>query len=132
MNSERNSEVAKFIRAHLANSPYSVEEITLLLGFRGPDMVEGFLRGERKVPLDKVLPLAEALGCDRRQLFESVLKSWFDIEFLDAIKEIFACGSPSSTEQEWTRFLRELYGENIPELTPALRRRIRLFASLPS
>ncbi|MBB2836282.1 UNVERIFIED_ORG: hypothetical protein GGD51_006478 [Rhizobium esperanzae] len=132
MNSDRNSEVAKFIQAHLANSPYTVEEITLLLGFRGPDMVEGFLRGDRKVPLDKVQVLAEALGCDRRQLFESVLRSWFDIEFLDAIKEIFAGGSSSSTEQEWIRFLRELYGENIPELTPALRRRLRLFASVPS
>ncbi|MGO7398510.1 hypothetical protein [Rhizobium ruizarguesonis] len=132
MNSERNSEVAKFIQAHLANSPYTVEEITLLLGFRGPDMVEGFLRGDRKVPLNKVQVLAEALGCDRRQLFESVLRSWFDIEFLDAIKEIFAGGSSSSTEQEWIRFLRELYGENIPELTPALRRRLRLFASVPS
>ncbi|MGO6781234.1 hypothetical protein GR211_16665 [Rhizobium leguminosarum] len=132
MNSERNSEVAKFIQAHLENSPYTVEEITLLLGFRGPDMVEGFLRGDRKVPLDKVQVLAEALGCDRRQLFESVLRSWFGIEFLDAIKEIFAGGSSSSTEQEWIRFLRELYGENIPELTPALRRRLRLFASVPS
>ncbi|MGR9385171.1 hypothetical protein [Rhizobium leguminosarum] len=131
MNSERNSEVAKFIQAHLENSPYTVEEITLLLGFRGPDMVEGFLRGDRKVPLNKVQVLAEALGCDRRQLFESVLRSWFDIEFLDAIKEIFAGGSSSSTEQEWIRFLRELYGENIPELTPALRRRLRLFASVP-
>jgi hypothetical protein len=132
MNSERNSEVAKFIQAHLENSPYTVEEITLLLGFRGPDMVEGFLRGDRKVPLDKVQVLAEALGCDRRQLFESVLRSWFGIEFLDAIKEIFAGGSSSFTEQEWIRFLRELYGENIPELTPALRRRLRLFASVPS
>ncbi|OBY05061.1 hypothetical protein BAE36_22190 [Rhizobium leguminosarum bv. trifolii] len=130
MNSESNSEVAKFIQAHLEISPYTVEEITLLLGFRSPDMVEGFLRGERKVPLDKVLPLADALGCDKRQLFESVLRSWFDIEFLDAIKEIFAGGS--STEQEWISFLRELYGENIPELTPALRRRLRLFASVPS
>ncbi|MBY3211504.1 hypothetical protein [Rhizobium laguerreae] len=132
MNSERNSEVAKFMQAHLENSPYSMEEITLLLGFQSPDMVEGFLRGERKVPLDKVLPLADSLGCDKRQLFESVLRSWFDIEFLDAIKEIFAGGSSSSTEQEWIRFLRELYGENIPELTPALRRRLRLFVSVPS
>ncbi|MBB4255286.1 MULTISPECIES: hypothetical protein [Rhizobium] len=132
MKSERNSEVAKFIQAHLENSPYSVEEITLLLGFRSPDMVEGFLSGDRKVPLDKVLPLADALRCNKRQLFESVLRSWFDTEFLDTIKEVFAGGSSSSTEQEWIGFLRELYGENIPELTPASRRRLRLFARVPS
>ncbi|MBX4954756.1 hypothetical protein [Rhizobium lentis] len=132
MNSEGNSEVAKLIQAHLENSPYSMEEISLLLGFQSPDMVEGVVRGERKVPLDKVRPLAEALGCDKRQLFEPVLRSWFDIEFLDAIKEIFAGGSSSSTEQEWIRFLRELYRENVPELTPALRRRLRLFARVTS
>ncbi|MBY3025435.1 hypothetical protein [Rhizobium leguminosarum] len=131
MNSERNSEVAKLIQVHLQNSPYTLEEITLLLGFQSTDMVEGFLGGERKVPLDKVLPLANALGCNRRLLFALVLRSWFGAEFAGAIEEVFAGDSAAPAERGWLAFLREFYGDSVPELTPALRRRFRLLVSIP-
>lgn len=132
MSFENNLSVAEFIQAHLETCHYNVGEIALLLGFRGAEMVEGFVRGERKVPLDKVLPLAQALGCDKRRLFVLVLNSWFDAEFVKTLEEVFVGDSASSTEQGWIGFLRETYGENIPQLTPTLRRRLRLLVSLPT
>lgn len=132
MSSEHNSTVAKFIQDHLETCHYSVGEIALLLGFRSTEMVEGFVRGDLRVPLDKVLPLSQALGCDKRQLFVLVLASWFGTEFVKTIEEVLASDSTSSAEQGWIGFLREFYGQNVPALTPSLRRRLRLLASLPS
>ncbi len=132
MSSGRNSEVANFIKVHIEKGAYTVEEITLLLGFQNTETVEGFCRGDRKVPLDKVSVLAEALGCDRRGLFLLVLNSWFDTNFVAMLEEVFADGSASSVEQRWTDFLREFYSGNVPELTPQLKRRLRLLVSVPS
>ncbi len=132
MNSERNLAVARLIQEHLEPCPYSVEEIALLLGCRNTEMVEGFIRGDMRVPLDKTLLLAQALGCDKRQLFVLVLKSWFGTEFVKTVEEVFIGNSVSANEQGWISFLREVYGENVPALTPALRRRLRLLVSLPS
>ncbi|SEH23568.1 hypothetical protein [Rhizobium sp. NFR12] len=98
MSSGRNAEVASFIQVHIAKSAYTLEEITLLLGLHNTEIVEGFCRGDRKVPLDKVNALAEALGCDRRQLFLLVLNSWFDTDFVTMLEEVFANGSASSVE----------------------------------
>jgi hypothetical protein len=132
MNSERNLAVARLIQEHLETCPYSVEEIALLLGCRNTEMVEGFICGDMRVPLDKMLPLSQALGCDKRQLFALVLKSWFGAEFVKMVEEVFIRNSASVTEQDWISFLRDVYGENVPALTPALRRRVRLLVSLPS
>ncbi|NOV15445.1 hypothetical protein E5S70_04970 [Ensifer adhaerens] len=132
MNKEHTLKIAALVQGHLDASPYSVGEVAVLSGFKGPEMLEGIARGDFRVPLDKVLLLAQALGCDKRQLFVLVLTSWFGAEFVRMVEEVFAGGSASSTEQGWIGFLREFYGENIPELTPSLRRRLRLLASLPS
>ncbi len=132
MSSERNSAVANFIQVHIEKSAYTLDEITLLLGFQSTGMVEGFCSGDRKVPLDKVNALAEALDCDRRQLFLLVLSSWFDTDFIKMLEEAFANGSASSVEKSWIDFLREFYSGNVPELTPQLRRRLRLLVSMPS
>ena len=132
MSSGRNSEVASFIEVHIEKSAYTVEEVTLLLGFQSTETVEGFFRGDRKVPLDKVSVLAEALGWDRRRLFLLVLNSWFDTDFVAMLEKVFADGSALSVEQRWIDFLREFYSGNVPELTPQLKRRLRLLVSVPS
>ncbi len=131
MSLNRNLEVASFVREHIEKCDYKVEEITLLLGFQNTEVVDGICRGDRKVPLDKVNALSEALGCERRRLFLLVLNSWFDTDFVKMLEDVFADGSASAVEQEWINFLRERYSGNIPELTPQLQRRFRLLVSLP-
>ncbi|KQY16310.1 hypothetical protein ASE23_20210 [Rhizobium sp. Root73] len=132
MKSEHNAAVAKFIKEHLETSAYSMGEIALLVGSQSIEVVEGFVRGDLRIPLDKALPLAQALGCDKRKLFVLVLTSWFGTEFVKTIEDVLVDGSASTAEQGWIDFLRGSFGNNVPELTPSLRRRLRLVASLPS
>lgn len=128
---EHTLKIAELVQGHLDASPYSVGEVAVLSGFKGPEMLEGIARGDVRVPLDKVLLLAQALGCDKRQLFALVFKSWFGTEFVKTVEEVFIGNSPSAAEQDWISILREFYGENVPALTSALRRRLRLLASMP-
>lgn len=123
---------AKFIETHVKSSPYSVGEIAILCGFKNGEMIEGFITGERKVPLDKVLPLAQALECDRRQLFSLALRSWFGEAFVNDMEDIFGASADSPAERSWLICLREFYAGQIPEITPNLRRRLRLIIGLPS
>ncbi|MDX0695443.1 hypothetical protein [Sinorhizobium medicae] len=130
MDKEHTLKIAALVQGHLDASPYSVDEVAVLSGFKGPEMLEGIARGDARVPLDKVLLLAQALGCDKRQLLVLVLTSWFGPEFVKTVEEVFIGNSASAAERDWISFLREVYGENVPALTPALRRRLRLLASI--
>jgi hypothetical protein len=121
--------VAKFIETHVSSSPYSVGEITAFCGFKSSEMIEGFIRGEWRVPIDKVPPLAQALGCDKRQLFILVLSSWFDKGIVSELEE--ALGSVSPAESSWLVCLREFYAGQVPKITPNSRRRLRLIVGLP-
>jgi hypothetical protein len=125
------AEISTLLRAHVDKSPYTLNEIAILCGFHGPEMLEGILRGELRVPLDKAMPLAKAIGCDRRTLFALVLKSWFGAELVNTVEEVFSDDAASAVERGWIAFLRDFYGDRIPELTPTLRRRLRLLVSLP-
>lgn len=123
--------ISTLLKAHVDESPYSLNEIAIQCGFHGPEMLEGILRGEFRVPLDKAMPLANAMGCDGRTLFVLVLKSWFGADLVNTIEEVFANDAGSAVERGWIAFLRDFYGDPIPELTPTLRRRLRLLVSLP-
>lgn len=131
MTDDTKSDISTLLRTHVDESPYTLNELAILCGFHGPEMLEGILRGELRVPLDKVMPLAKAIGCDGRTLFVLVLKSWFGAELVNTIEEVFANDTGSAVERGWIAFLRDFYGDGIPELTPTLRRRLRLLVSLP-
>ncbi|MCQ2005267.1 hypothetical protein [Rhizobium sp. NRK18] len=128
---EIKNEISNLLRAHVDVSPYTLNEIAILCGFHGPEILEGILTGKLRVPLDKAMPLAKAIGCDERNLFVLVLKSWFGAELVNKVEEVFASDTASAVERDWIAFLREFYGDRIPELTPTLRRRLRLLVSLP-
>ncbi|SSC66251.1 hypothetical protein [Ciceribacter selenitireducens] len=94
-------------------------------------MINALANGDARVPLAKVMTLANALGCDEKQLFVLVLKSWFGSEFVNTLESVFKDTLASSNEQTWLSFFRDLYGDNLPELNQSLRRRLRLMAGLP-
>jgi hypothetical protein len=52
-------------------------------------MIYAFMRGEQRVPLDKVTPLSEALGCDSSQLFVLALKTWFSEDLFNQLEKCF-------------------------------------------
>lgn len=123
--------VSKLLQKHLAECPYSLNEVAVLSDFKRPEVLEGISRGDFRVPLDKVLPLAKALGCDEKLLFKLVMRSWFGADFVKTIEEVFGGKSLSETENGWIGFLREFHSENVPELTTPMRRRLRLVLRLP-
>lgn len=131
MNVEACSAVTQIIQERVSASPYSVCEIAALAGFKNPDMIKALANGDARVPLDKAMPLAVALGCDEKQVFVLVLKSWFGSEFVDTLESVFKDTPASPHEQTWITFFRDLYGDNLPELNQSLRRRLRLMAGLP-
>ena len=118
--------IARFIEEHANRSCYSYDEIALLSGFNTSDMIYCFMRGERKVPLDKVAPLAEALGCDSAQLFVLALKSWFSDELFYQLEECFGAMQADDAERSWIRVLREIFGGELPEITVSMRRRLQM------
>lgn len=120
--------LVRFIEEHANHSPYSYEELALLCGFKTSDMIYAFMRGERKVPLDKVAPLAEALGCDSGQLFVLALKTWFSDELFNQLEECFGTIKENSAERSWIVALRETYKGDVPEVTVKMRRRLQILA----
>ncbi len=91
-------------------------------------MIYAFIRGERKVPLDMIKPLAEILDCDRNQLFILALRTWFNEEFFSQLEETFGTAQETEAERGWLAALREIYGGSVPEITATMHRRIRVLA----
>lgn len=120
--------IARYIEEHANRSCYSYQEIALLCGFKTSDMIYAFIRGERKVPLDMIKPLAEILDCDRKQLFILALRTWCNEEFFSQLEETFGTAQETEAERGWLAALREIYGGSVPEITAAMHRRIRVLA----
>lgn len=120
--------IARYIEEHANRSCYSYQEIALLCGFKTSDMIYAFIRGERKVPLDMIKPLAEILDCDRKQLFSLALRTWCNEEFFSQLEETFGTAQETEAERGWLAALREIYGGSVPEITAAMHRRIRVLA----
>ena len=119
--------LAKFIEDHANRSEYSYEEIAVLCGFKTDALIYAFMRGEIKLPLDKVAPLAEALGCDGGQLFTLALKAWFSVEMFEQMEEAFlAYPSFDPAELGWLRLIREIFGGKVPEMNDRFKRRLQL------
>ena len=124
---KRETPLAKFIKDHADRSERSYEEIAILCGFKTDALVHGFTRGEVRLPLDKVTLLAQAIGCDDKQLFRLTLKAWFSDEIFDQMQDAFL-PDPSTgiVERNWLQFIRELIGGELPEMSDQFRRRLRL------
>jgi hypothetical protein len=131
MDAEHNLAVANFIQSHIEECGYSVAEVATLSGFKRVENLEAILRGDWKLSMDKVSSLAGALGCNKQQLFMLAFTSWFRADFERECEEAFAAKRSKSTERTWISFLRELYSGDVPNLTPSLRRRIKLLTSMP-
>lgn len=119
---------ARYIEEYANNSIYSYDEIALLCGFKTSDMIYGFMRGERKVPLHLIKTLAEVLQCDRRELFILALRTWFNEDLFSLLEETFGAAQETAAERSWLEVLREIYKGDVPEITTTMRRRIRILA----
>ncbi len=79
--------VAEFLTYHIDNHSKTQREIALELGYQKSNMITMFKQGLTRLPLDKVGPLANALGIDSGALFYMVLREYMP-NTLDALKPI--------------------------------------------
>jgi transcriptional regulator with XRE-family HTH domain len=75
----------------------SQREIAFEIGYDKPTMISMFMRGEAKVPLEKVPALARALGVEARILFRLALQQYWKADD-KAIAEIF--GDVTATREK--------------------------------
>jgi hypothetical protein len=122
--------LAKFIEDNPKRSGYSFEEIGIMCGFKTADLIYAFMRGEIRLPLDKVVPMAEALSCDSGQLFTLALKEWFSQQIFEQMEEAFlAFPSLDTVELGWLKVIRDIFGGKVPEINDRFKRRLQLVLS---
>ena len=70
---QQSETVAQFLTKAIATSGKTQSEICADIGYSKPNIITMFKQGKTKVPLDKIGPLARALGVDGREFFRMVL-----------------------------------------------------------
>lgn len=93
-------------------------------GFPQPNMLANIKSGTSKLPLDRVLGLAEALECDPAFLFRLALQQLGGDTTTIAIERIFRT-IVTENEAEWLNEIREASGDSDPHMTSKGRAAIR-------
>lgn len=123
----RQTPLAKFIEEYAKRSGYSHEEIGIMCGFKTADLIYSFIRGDVRLPLDKVAPMAEVLGCDSAQLFALALREWFSPQLFDQMQEAFLVApNVDPIDLQWLRVLHDIFGGKLPEMNDRFKRRLQL------
>lgn len=82
---DKTSTVAQFIATHIHNCGKLQKAIARDAGFESPNIITMIKQGQTKLPLDKIGPMASAVGADPMQLFrlcfaEYLPETWAAIE----------------------------------------------------
>ena len=119
--------LAQYIEEHANRSGYSYDEIGILCGFKTGNLIYAYARGEIRPPLDRIVILAEVLGCDSGQLFTLAIKEWFSAELFEQLQEAFLVyPSLEPAEADWLKTIREIFGGQVPDMNDRRRERLKL------
>lgn len=103
--------VAEFIADRLAEIDKTQREIAEACGFETPNVISMFKKGQMKVPLDRVGPLAKALDADPAHLLRLAMQEYLP-ETWSSIEEIFHSTILSANELELVRKFRQVTGNS--------------------
>ncbi len=97
---QQHQEFAKFLTNALDNvsHKYTQMEVAKLIGFKQPSILSIMKKGDAKMPLDKIAPLARVLDVDRNELFRLALGQYYADEGLKNMLECFG-GLPADEER---------------------------------
>ena len=101
--------VAAFISARIAESDKTQHQIASECGYDKPNIMTMFKQGKTRVPLNKVGPLATALGVDPALLLRLTLAEYAP-ETWEAIDRIAGRSLISENEMDLVRAFRTLAG----------------------
>lgn len=94
----RNISVAEYLTDQIRLSGKTQQEIAQEAGFNKPNIISMLKKGETKLPLSKVAPMARALGVDPVVLFRMVMNE-YEPQTWQAIEETIL-GQPVLTQNE--------------------------------
>lgn len=108
--------IARFIEQHAKASSCNYRDIAIAAGFSNSDIIYVFVRGEAKVPLDRVPALAGALECDAAHLFVLALQQFFEPKVFEELRELFM-DDLTEDERGWLDLIRAVGDGVAPRLT---------------
>ncbi|MDP2152230.1 MAG: helix-turn-helix transcriptional regulator [Methylotenera sp.] len=79
--------VAQYLTFHINSSEKTQRQIALEIGYTKPNIITMFKQGLTKLPLEKIWPLANALGIAPDELFYKVMKEYMP-ETFEALKPL--------------------------------------------
>lgn len=117
------SKLAERIDALLKISEKNQRQIADEIGYERPNLITMFKQGRSKVPINKVGPLAIALGADPAHLTRMALQEYVP-ETYEAIKKYL--GEPlSENERRILNVIRDESGDTDPHLTESAETKLR-------
>jgi transcriptional regulator with XRE-family HTH domain len=106
--------VAEYIDYQVGKNLRTQAEIARAAGFDSANMITMLKQGRTKVPLDRVGPLADAMGCSRTYFMRLVLGEYHP-NLLAILQEVFGYHI-STNEFSIVAFIREISGYSDPGL----------------
>jgi len=101
-----NDPIAKYLSARIdaLQGIKNQREIAFEIGYLKPNMISMFKRGEAKIPIDKVMPLAKALMVDPKHLLQLYFHQ-YDPKIANVIGEINGLGGLFSLSNNEVRLI---------------------------
>lgn len=116
----RASSLVSFLNGRMSEVPVPPE------GFLANTLFQMILRGDVKLPLDRVEEVALVLGVDARQLFRLAARQFYDEEAICLFERMF--GTLTNEEQKWLREVRSAADGHVAEPSATARRLVRALA----
>lgn len=92
--------------------------------FADSKFFELILRGEAKLPLDRVEEVADLLACDKQQLFRMAIHQFYDQKAIALLERML--GEPmTAEEQKWLHVVRSAADGPVPEPSGVAKRLVR-------
>lgn len=118
------SAIANYIEEYANASIYNYRDLAVMAGFTSTGIFYQFMKGEVKVPLDRVPALAEALACDPSHLFVLAMEQYFEPKMFEQMRELIL-PQISANERGWVDIIRQASRGTDPGVTPALAQKLR-------
>lgn len=111
MNKLTQTTIANFIADRLAESDKTQREIAEECGFEKPNIITMFKNGSTKVPINRIGPLAIAIGADPAHLLRLAMHEYFP-DTWEAVENIMQSTVLTANELELVRSYRNMTGDN--------------------
>lgn len=116
------TKLCSFVARHIDMSEKSQKEIAEAIGYDKPNMLSMVKRGDTRLPIDKVIPLAKALGVDPAGLLVLTLGQYYPDEESE-LASLFATAT-TRNERVILQKIRNVTNGSDPEMTPTIERKL--------